>query len=104
MKTRIINSLKIAYWAYKNPSTLNMHNMKMLSDLLGFILKVAKDSRPLMTQIAYIHPDTKEKIDIVSIWAGAGLGANPYKRIEELQKEISLLKSQALDRINFDNS
>lgn len=101
--TRIKNSFKIAYWAFKNPQSLQPSNFKMLSDLLGLILKVAKESRPLMTRLAFIHPETKEQQDIVSIWAGAGLGADPYKRIEELQKEIRLLKAQALDRINSES-
>ena len=52
-----------------------------------------------MTQIAYIHPDTKEQCEIVSIWAGAGIGAEPNKRISELQKEISQLKAQLLSHV-----
>lgn len=96
---RIINSIKIGLWAFNNAETLNGNNFKMLSDLLGLILKVAKESRPIMSQIAFIHPDSKEKHDIVSVWAGAGLGADPYNRIMELQKEISRLKALLLDNV-----
>lgn len=97
---KLVNIIKIAWWAYRNPIVMNNSNFKMLSDLLGLLLKVAKESRPYMTRIAYIHPDTKELSDIVAIWAGAGLGADPLKRIEELQKEICRLKAQLLDKIN----
>lgn len=96
---RISNAFKIAIWAFKNPQLLNEKNFIVLSDLLGLILKVAQESRPMMTKIAYIHPDTKEHKDIVTIWAGAGLGADPYYRIMELQKEISRLKAQLLDHV-----
>lgn len=96
---RIKNAFLIGYWAYKNPQTIQDSNMKMISDLFGLILKVAKESRPYMTQIAYIHPDTKEPQEIVSIWAGAGIGSDPLKRITELQKEISQLKAQLLSKI-----
>jgi len=97
---RILNAIKIAIWAFRNPKSIQPSNMKMISDLLGLILKVAKESRPYMTSIAYVHPDTKDNMEIVAIWAGAGIGADPNKRIAELQKEISSLKTQLL--VNID--
>lgn len=80
---RIINALKFGYYAFKNPLTLNAGNFKMLTDLYCMILKVATEDKHLMTHIAYVHPDEGEK-QIVSIWAGAGIGAEPTKRIAEL--------------------
>lgn len=71
----------------------------MLSDLLGLILKVAIEDRHRMTHIAYVHPDEGEK-QIVSIWAGAGIGADPVKRIAELLSENSHLKSQLSEHVS----
>jgi len=96
---RISNAFKIGVWAFRNPQTINQVNFKMLSDILELILKVAKESRPMMCKIACVHPETNEQLDIVSIWAGAGLGADPYKRITELKRETELLKAQLLDNV-----
>jgi hypothetical protein len=90
---RITNAFKIGLWALKNPDSLKEHNFKMLSDLLGLIMTVASENRHMMTHIAYVHPQEGEK-QIVSIWAGAGMGADPTKRIAELLKENSMLKAQ----------
>ena len=90
---RIINALKFGYYAFKNPLTLHAGNFKMLADLHCMILKVATENKHLMTHIAYIHPDEGEK-QIVSIWAGAGIGAEPTKRIAELLEENRKLKNQ----------
>jgi hypothetical protein len=90
---RITNAFKIGLWAFKNPDSLKESNFKMLSDLFGLIMKVSTEDRHMMTHIAFVHPDEGEK-QIVSIWAGAGMGAEPTKRIAELLKENSMLKSQ----------
>lgn len=89
---RITNAFKIFWWAATNPNVLNESNFKMLSMLLELILKVSTSGNPRMTKIACIHPDEGSK-DIVSIWAGAGIGADPNKRISELHEEISRLKA-----------
>ena len=99
--TRFKNSIRLAYWGFKNPDTLREGNFKMLSDLLRMILKVAKEDRHMMTHIAFIHPEDNTEHQIVSIWAGAGAGAEPTKRIKELLNENAVLKSQ-LSR-NIDN-
>lgn len=90
---RFSNALKLFIWAFKKPKTLNQNTFKMLSDLLVMIMKVANENRHYMTHIAFVHPEEGEK-QIVSIWAGAGIGAEPQKRIEELLKENSFLKSK----------
>jgi hypothetical protein len=90
---RIINAFKVGIWAYKNPKSLKENNFKMLSDLFELIMKVSIEDKHMMTHIAYVHPEEGEK-QIVSIWAGAGVGAEPTKRIEELLKENSKLKLQ----------
>lgn len=90
---RIKNAIKIGWWAFKNPKTLQQDNFKMLSDLLALILKVANEDRPYISHLAYVHPDEGEQ-QIVSIWAGAGMGADPMKRIAELLSENSKLKAQ----------
>ncbi len=75
-------------------------NLKVIADLFAMILKVANEHRHMMTHIAYIHPE-KGQQEIVSIWAGSGIGAEPTKRIKELLEENSRLKfeiSQAIDK------
>jgi hypothetical protein len=90
---RITNALKIGWWAFKNPDSLKESNFKMLSDLFGLIMKVATEDRNMMTHLAYVHPEEGEK-QIVSIWAGAGMGAEPTKRISKLLSENAMLKAQ----------
>jgi hypothetical protein len=85
------NSVKVFFWSLKNPQALNHSNFKMVSDLLGLILKVAKEDKPYITHVAYVHPTEGEQ-NIVSIWAGAGMGADPMKRIKELLEENNKLK------------
>lgn len=96
---RFHNAIKLGIWAFMKPDTLNESTFKMLSDLLVMILKVATDNKHMMTHIACIHPDEGEK-QIVSIWAGAGIGAEPTKRIAELLSENSRLKAELARNIN----
>ena len=91
--------LSMFWWGFNNPKTMQIGNFRMLSDLLGLILKVATENNHRMTHIACVHPDEEEK-QIVSIWAGAGLGADPTKRIEELLRENSQLKLIISEKIN----
>jgi len=95
---RIVNAFKIAYWAFMNPATLKPSNFRMLSDLLNLILKVGTENRHMMSHIAYVHPEEGEK-QIVSIWAGAGLEADPLKRIAELYKENERLKKLLSEQV-----
>ena len=90
---RITNAFKIGLWAFKNPKSVQENNFKMLSELLEMILKVAHERRPLMSNISMVYPDGEQE-EIVAIWAGAGMGADPIKRIEELLNENSMLKAQ----------
>lgn len=96
---RVLNGFMLGYWAYKNPLTIAPSNFKMLSDLLGLILAVAKEDRPRMTHIAFVHPTEGEQ-QIVSIWAGAGMDADPTKRIAELLAENSRLKMELSKRVS----
>jgi len=90
---RVLNAVKIGYWAFKNPKTLQVGNFKMLSSLFELICKVSLEDRHLMSHIAYVHPEEGEK-QIVSIWAGAGIESSPTKRIKELIEENAELKLQ----------
>lgn len=96
---RLINALKFSYYAFLNPDTMRAHNFKMLADLHGLIMKVAIEDKHMMTHIAYVHPDEGEK-QIVSIWAGAGIGAEPTKRIAELLEENRKLKNKLSDSLS----
>jgi len=89
----IKNAFKMWWWAIKNPNAMMHGTFTMLSDLFTLIIKVATENRHMMTHIGYIHPDEGKK-QIVSIWAGAGIGANPTKRIAELLEENSELKAK----------
>lgn len=100
--SRISNAFQVGYWVLKNPLTMQASNFKMLSDLFGLIMKVAIEDRAMMTHIAYVHPEEGEK-QIVSIWAGAGMGAEPTKRIAELLDENRKLKMQLSKAINNEN-
>lgn len=88
------NAFKLFCWALKNPGTMRANNFKMLSDLHKLIMKVAEEDRHMMTHIAFIHPVDGKEHQIVSIWAGAGAGAEPTKRIAELLEENRTLKFQ----------
>lgn len=89
----IVNAFSVGIWAFRNPEVLRESHFKLLSNLLELILKVSNEDRHYITHIAYIHPEEGEK-QIVSLWAGSGIGADPVKRIEELAKENALLRDQ----------
>lgn len=89
---RLINGIKLFWWAIKNPDTIKPAMFKLLSDLLVLILTVSKEDRHRMTSIAFIHPEDGKEHQIVSIWAGAGVDSSPTKRIQELLEENSRLK------------
>ena len=95
---RTTNAIKIGFWAFKNPDSLQESNFKMLSDLFELIMKVATEDKHMMTHIGYVHPEEGEK-QIVSIWAGAGVGAEPTKRIAELLSENARLKNELSRKI-----
>jgi hypothetical protein len=89
--TRIFNAIKIAVWAYKNPSVLQEGTFVTLSNLLALILKTASEHRPMMSDLAVVHP-TGEKDAIVKVWCGVGAASSPMKRIQELIEENNELK------------
>jgi hypothetical protein len=90
---RLSNAIKIGWWAFNNPSTLQVSNFEMLSGILKLIFEVATERSHRMSHVAYLHPQEGEK-EIVSLWAGAGVGSSPNKRIQELIEENTKLKSQ----------
>ena len=97
---RLINAIKLFWWAIKNPDTMRPSIFKLMSDLHVLIMTVAKEDKHLMTHVAFIHPEDGTEHQIVSIWAGAGIGAEPTKRIKELLEENRLLKNQLLNEID----
>ena len=88
---KIICFFKFGWWAFKNDEVLGEKMFNMMGSLLELILKVAIENKHYMTHICYIHPELNEQ-SLVSIWAGAGVGADPLKRIEELINENVLLQ------------
>jgi hypothetical protein len=90
---KVIIALQVAVMAYKNPNVLTEVNFKMLCSLLKLILEVSESRNHRLSHLCYLHPEEGQK-EIVSIWAGAGVGAEPIKRIEELISENQQLKNQ----------
>ena len=91
---RIWNAIKIGWWAFRHPEPLAEKMFVMLSDLLQLILKVSFEDKHYMTQVVITNPDTKALQPIVYIWAGAGINAEPLKRIQELVEENNALKDR----------
>ena len=97
----IINKIKAAINAaiivFKNPYIFNKDVCDMTVKLLEFVTKVAEEESPYMTSFGLINLKTKEKTEIVSLWAGCGIGASPNKRIKELLEENYLLKEKLIN-------
>jgi hypothetical protein len=91
---RILNAIKVGWWTYKNPEVFGVNVFKMLGDLLNLILKVSTEDRHYMTEIIVTNQRTGVKQPIVHIWAGAGILAEPTKRIQELLEENAMLKER----------
>lgn len=91
-------SIRMAVWSYKHPDTLNESIFIMLGQLLEFIFKVSIEQKPYMTSVLIKCDD--EKKEIVSLWAGAGIGAEPIKRIQELKEENELLKLELYKKLD----
>jgi hypothetical protein len=91
---RIWNALKLFVWAFKHHNVLQEHNFKCMSDLFMMILKVSEEDRPYVTHLAFVHHPSGEHLPVASIWIGAGEGAEPIKRIQELVTEKELLKAE----------
>lgn len=100
---KIRNAVRMFYWAIKNPESLSLSHFKLISDLLGIILKASSEHRHMMTQIAFVHPTNSED-EIISLWVGSGIGASPTKRLSELLEENSLLKAQLSKQIVLQNN
>jgi len=97
MTIRILNALKFGWWAFQNPHVIQLSNMEVLTKLFALIMETASSHRHMTTKIAYIHPTEGDK-EIVSLWAGAGVAADPFKRIKELREENAELKRMLLEK------
>lgn len=96
---RLINAVKVGWLAFRHPHVLKKSNLKLAVDLLNLILKVSLEDKHMMTHIGFVYPDEGEK-QIVSIWAGAGLAAEPTKRISELISENTVLKEKLTNALS----
>jgi len=94
LPSRILTGFKVGFWAMRNQEVLAENTFKMLSELLNLILKVSCEDRHYMTQIVITNHMDDSVQPIVYIWAGAGAGAAPLKRIQELVEENNLLKDK----------
>lgn len=81
-------------FAFKHPELFRKNYFELLSQLLTLILEVAQERRPLMQKVAIIYPEEGTDKEIVTVWAGAGIGSNPTDRIRDLVKENELLKRE----------
>lgn len=89
---KILNALKFGWLIYKYPYIVNAKTFEILIRLAELILKVSTENKPYGTHIGIVCPETGKEQELVSIWAGAGIGAEPLKRIKELSEENELLK------------
>lgn len=93
---KILGSMSYARVAFKSPDIcFSENNLKMITALYEFIMKVAVEKRPYATKIALITPDN-ESHGIVSLWAGSGASADPIDRMQELVKENQALKKDII--------
>ena len=95
---KLINAIKIAYFAFNNPRVFQIENFKMLTHLLKHILDVAIEKKPKMAKIGIIIGSNNDE-STVAVWAGSGIGADPYERIQELKHENELLTIQLAELI-----
>jgi hypothetical protein len=93
-------AIVVGLWAYINHEMININTLKILTDFLVLILKVSTENKHLITHIGCLDPQTDQKQQIVSVWAGAGISANPIQRIEELINENKILRSKLITK-NF---
>jgi hypothetical protein len=91
---KLLTAIKFGYWAYKHPKITSMNYFPILASILELIMKVATEHRNYSCRIASVLPGENTQDEIVSIWAGAGIGADIHKRVDELYKENQLLKSE----------
>ena len=91
---RTWNATKIGWWVFRHPDPFAEKMFVMLNDLLQLILKASLEDRHYMTQVIITNPDTRALQPIVYIWAGAGINADPLKRIQELVEENNALKER----------
>ena len=91
---KLISAIKFGCWAYKHNDIFNENMFKMLSDILTLLLKVSTEDKHYMTEIVVTNPQTGIAQPIVNIWAGAGINAEPLKRIQELIEENQMLKDR----------
>lgn len=97
--SRFIKAAQMAWMAFKHPLLFDKGNFKAMGEILKIVLKVGAERRPMMVHVAYVHPSLNEDGDVVTIWAGAGVGANPAKRIKELAEENDKLKRLLAEQV-----
>jgi hypothetical protein len=95
---KLKNAIVIGIYCYKKPDAIRIEILKLTTGLFELIMKVAIEGKPYMTKIGHIHPEEVNH-EVVTIWAGAGLGANPTKRISELLAENAELKRQLSEQV-----
>lgn len=91
---RLTNAISAFWTAFTNPGICSVVNLSSLVGLYEMILKVVQEQRPFMSKIGFLNVDTGDRHEIATLWCGCGLGANPADRITELNKEVSILKTE----------
>lgn len=96
---RIVRGFQMGWMAFKQPLLFDKSNFTAMGKVFEIILKVGQERKPMMVHVAYMHPSNQEESDVVSIWAGSGVGANPIDRIKELSEENMKLKKLLAEEI-----
>ncbi len=84
------------YW--KNPHDFTNQSFEFVGNIMKQIDATAKEKTNFITQVATVHKDTGKEVVKISFWTGVydceTAQETPFERIEQLKKEIEILKSQ----------
>jgi hypothetical protein len=82
----IINSIKAAWFYYKNPLTLQMGALEMLAQILNMLKQSMEEDRPMRSKIVI------QGEQVMSLWCSTGI--TPEQRIDQLLAEKEILEKR----------
>lgn len=89
---KVFNAIKSAWLFYKNPHLFQQDMFKILEGQFRFLNDTAKENRPMVTNIAHIYWEDKQKkeLKLLSLWCGIG-DSSPIERCRQLASENTKL-------------
>ena len=91
---RIVNSLIMGFWAFRNPSLCHHQSLNAITGLFSLLLQTAVKCRPQMAKIGIVNFVTNTSIDVLTLWCGYEEIDSPTERITELLAENAELKKE----------